>query len=359
MVLPPSQSLDTFPLPWQSRVWSRLTSALQQNELGHALLLAGKRGTGKRLLAEALAQLLLCQQPQSDSHRGVACGDCPSCQLFRSGNHPDLVWIQPNGEDKPLLEVGRRLEGKDGERQIQVDQIRQLLERFALVSRHGETKVAIIERSEMMNLSAANALLKTLEEPTKGTYLILMTEAPSRLLSTIRSRCHYYPVTVSPQDEMASLQWVAECSGSTYEAVASLASFMVAGPLEIRNLMMSERKSEFSAFEQTVLGLKNGREDPVVAAAVWSRHSGSFFLHAFQLLLLALTKSMYGRGGESASSSNTLERSLLSLFNDNRPATDQWFNFVDQSQKSGRLWQEHRVNRQLLLEELLLSWHYL
>ena len=123
----------------------------------------GRAGIGKRTLALNLARALLCETPGAD---GFACGTCASCRYVAAGQHPDLQLVEPFVVDD------------DGEVKVQdpipVDRIRALIEWVQLTSHRGRAKVAVIVPAEAMNLAAANALLKTLEEPPPSTYLILV-----------------------------------------------------------------------------------------------------------------------------------------------------------------------------------------
>lgn len=150
--------------------------------LPHALLLTGPEGIGKGVFAQALAARLLCES-QTD---GGACGACPSCRWFASGNHPDYRYVIPEADAE-----GESVEAekKKASRQIRIDQIR-ALEDFVYVGGHRNgARVVVIEPTEAMNASAENSLLKILEEPPSSVYFILVSSHWRRLLPTIRSRC--------------------------------------------------------------------------------------------------------------------------------------------------------------------------
>ena len=178
--------------PTGAAPWELLPPWLQANEATivaererwpHALLLAGPRGIGKRLLALHLAQALLCESPQPS---GKACGSCIGCNLVMRGAHPDLRLIEPVTYD----DEGNATKVDT----ITVEPIRDLID-FALLSSHrGRAKVAVIAPAEALNGAAANALLKTLEEPPPGTYLVLVTNQPGRLPATLVSRCRRLPL---------------------------------------------------------------------------------------------------------------------------------------------------------------------
>lgn len=159
----------TAPLPWQAPVWERLLQQLESGRLPHGLLVSGPEYSGKSRFALALARLLLCKAPVD----GLNCGRCHACNLSGSGSHGDLLWLAPEGKS----------------RVIKIDAVRALVEFTNRTSGFGLRKVAVLCPAENMNASAANALLKSLEEPSAETYLILVSHRPHGLPATVRSRC--------------------------------------------------------------------------------------------------------------------------------------------------------------------------
>jgi DNA polymerase III subunit delta' len=178
--------------PWNEEAWRSLHDRRQRDTLPHALLLGGPAGLGKRAFAGAFAKSLMCTAIGADGH---ACGVCRACLLLAAGTHPDLVQIN--------LEL--RDDGKS-RTEITVDQMRALSERFTLTSQFGGRQVALIDPADAMNVSASNALLKTLEEPTQGTIIILVADHPARLSATIRSRCQRIDLRL-PRAELA-MRWL-------------------------------------------------------------------------------------------------------------------------------------------------------
>lgn len=153
--------------PWLDPYQYKLTGLAEAGQLHHALLLTGPVGIGKLALARRLAAYLVCKSVQQQ----LPCGRCKSCQLMSSGHHPD-VWQLP-------------VEG----RSIGVDPIRALGQFMQGASQQGGVKLALISQAELMTEAAANALLKTLEEPPQNSFLILQSAHPAQLLPTILSRC--------------------------------------------------------------------------------------------------------------------------------------------------------------------------
>lgn len=176
-------------------VWKTLQG--RRAKLPHALLLSGQKGLGKFELARRFVAGLLCEMPLND---GQACGKCLACNWFSQGNHPDFRLLQPE-----ILSAD--FEAEEGKKkpsqQITIDQIRGLDEFFNVGTHRGGLRIILVNPTEAMNRNAANALLKTLEEPSDKTLFILVSSDPARLLPTIRSRCQVVPVPV-PEFALAS-----------------------------------------------------------------------------------------------------------------------------------------------------------
>jgi DNA polymerase-3 subunit delta' len=181
-------------LPWLDEPLRALVA--QRATLSHALLVTGAAGTGKRNFAMHLAQALLCEAPGGD---GLACGACASCGYFVAGQHPDFRLIEHDvAEDDG--EVKHRNE-------IPVDDIRALRELVQLTAHRGGRRVVVVDPAEGMNRAAANAFLKTLEEPPPDTFLVLVSHQPGRLPATIVSRCRRVALPLPPRE--AALRWLA------------------------------------------------------------------------------------------------------------------------------------------------------
>ena len=160
-------------LPWTQPVSDRIIQQYDKQRLGHALLLVGQEGVGKRLLLRELSQFLLC----TDQQQGP-CGQCGSCHLFNAGSHPDLLMVEPEEKGK----------------QIKIEQVRKVTEFVNTTAQRGHSKVVLLGPAEAMNVNASNALLKSLEEPSANITLLLYSHQPSGLLATIKSRCQQFPV---------------------------------------------------------------------------------------------------------------------------------------------------------------------
>lgn len=184
-------------LPWIGDAMATLATAHQAGRLPHALLIHEAPGSGGDWLAQWAARLVLCQ-----SKIGAPCGACPSCHRVASAQHPDLLLLQPI-EDS---------------RQIRIEQVRELSQELALTAHQGGYKVAIITPADTLNRFAANALLKTLEEPPPRTLLVLVVTQPSRLPATILSRCQRVRVKAPGRQE--AVAWLQATRGAgEWEAV--------------------------------------------------------------------------------------------------------------------------------------------
>jgi DNA polymerase-3 subunit delta' len=187
--IPPGDPLP----PWCVPLWNGLAARAAGGTLPHALLACGPAGLGKRALVDAFVRARLCETPRD----GRACGSCRACRLLAAGTHPDrmLVTLEPN----PKTGVMRK--------EIVVDQIRGLSAHLAMASQLGGWQVAVIDPADEMNPASQNALLKTLEEPSDASLIVLIADQPWRLSATIRSRCQRVDFAVpAPADALAWLE---------------------------------------------------------------------------------------------------------------------------------------------------------
>jgi DNA polymerase III subunit delta' len=188
--------LSADSLPWLQGAQQRLRAALAAQRLPHSLLVLSNPGLGAEQLANWITALVLCESGDSRP-----CGVCASCQLLRADSHPDSHVVRLD-EDA---------------HQIKVDQVRGLIESLTLKSYRGGYKVAVIEGAESLNANGANAFLKTLEEPTANTVLIMIARPSHRLPATIASRCLRLTLQ-APSTEVATAWLRAKAKTGTAEA---------------------------------------------------------------------------------------------------------------------------------------------
>lgn len=234
--------------PWNHAHFAQLAGL--RARLPHALLLHGPRGVGKFALAQALAQGLLCEAPHAD---GRACGQCDACNWFVQGNHPDFRLLQPllpeeaeEGDNEGADKDGASAGGKPGKRTlpiIKVDRVREVTAFVQLSTHRGGWRIALIHPAETMNGEAANALLKTLEEPPPGVLLILVSHQIGRLLPTVVSRCR--KVHIGLPDARAALAWLRTQDVDDAEALLAEAG---GAPLAALDFAEPERGAQREAF---------------------------------------------------------------------------------------------------------------
>ncbi|MEC5425017.1 DNA polymerase III subunit delta' [Virgibacillus sp. C22-A2] len=145
-----------------------ITNSIRKDRISHAYLLQGERGTGKEAIALLLAKRLFCDINKTSVE---PCHECNACKRITSGNHPDVHWIEPEGQS------------------IKIEQIKNLQKEFTYSGLESSQKVYVIQGADTLTLNAANRILKFLEEPSKQTTAIMLTENSQSIISTIRSRC--------------------------------------------------------------------------------------------------------------------------------------------------------------------------
>ena len=186
--------------PWLVPTYHKISQTFSEGLGHHALLIKADQGLGTEGLFEALTKRIMCQTPDN-----VPCGHCHACHLMAAHSHPDFHVLASQ-------------EGKD----IGVDQVRAINE---VVSQHAQqngNKLVYIQDAERLTEAAANALLKTLEEPRPNTYFLLQTEPSSSLLATIYSRCQVWNVPLPTEAE--ALTWLSsQFQAETSELLTALA----------------------------------------------------------------------------------------------------------------------------------------
>lgn len=316
--------------PWQDSLWQQLAGRAQH---AHAYLLHGPVGIGKRALAERLMARLLCQRPEGLE----ACGQCKSCHLLQAGSHPDNYILEPEEADKA----------------IKVDQVRDLVSFVVQTAQLGGRKVVLIEPVESMNINAANALLKSLEEPSGDTVLLLVSHQPSRLLPTIKSRCVQQACPLP--SEALSLQWLAgalpECSEEERGELLTLAA---GSPLAAVSLQAQGAREQRALVVDGVKKLLKQQQSPTQLAESWNAIPLLLLFDWFcdwsgLILRYQLTEDEDGLG---LTDMRKVVQYLAQKSNQGKVLTLQdWI--LAQRQK---VLSKANLNRVLLLEALLVQW---
>lgn len=192
-----------------------LQRSLARGRLGHAYLFSGDQLEKLESLARTLAKTLNCQNPVKQN--GVAvdcCEECPSCVKIENETHADMHWARPESKS----------------RQITIDQIRDMMREIQLRPTEAQFKVAIVVGADRMNVQAANAFLKTLEEPPEDSILVLLSTEPSRMLETILSRCLRVSFSGDNKRELAPAEaaWLEKFSALASEQKTLLGRYLLA-----------------------------------------------------------------------------------------------------------------------------------
>jgi len=254
-------------MPWQDEQWHRIVDLHHKSRLPHAVLLAGEPGTGKHRFALSLCHYLMCQSPVSE----LACGKCRQCQLLASGAHPDLKWLVSEEKSK----------------QIKVGQVRAVVDFLAHTSQQGGFKIAVVAPAEEMNINAANALLKSLEEPAENTLLLLISDSPGQLLPTIRSRCQKVSFPVPPQ--ALSLQWLETVVSGQIDKEHLLREAS-GQPLTALSMLSNDGLERRRHMNDDYQAMLEGRTSPLGVAAGWLGYDLGEILGWLNKLLSELVK---------------------------------------------------------------------
>lgn len=315
--------------PWHEQTWETLMKSLNSGRLPHALLISGHDGLGKQGLAEALVARVLCQQA---TDLQLACGRCGNCQLIAAASHPDFV----------------RLTVEEGKTRIAVQQVRDMIAHLGMKSYRGNEKVALVYPADSMNASSANSLLKTLEEPTDGTLLVLVTARPSRLPATILSRCQR--MEIKPPGHDLGIQWLEQEHGKADWGPAL--AFASGAPIKALALHKAGFAQRIVDLEKQIGAIVAGRSDPTAVAAEWASKDPQLCLEWLKVWAGYLIRGrslgsldMISGGADAKTLKSFIQNIDLKMF----------FKYLDDVNRSFRLL-ETTVNKQSLMEAVLIPW---
>jgi DNA polymerase III subunit delta' len=232
-------------VPWLAPQIDQLRRARAAQRFPTGLLIHDERGAGGEVLARFAAQLALCREPQAP------CGRCRDCRLFAAAQHPDFIELHPIEDSK----------------YIRVEQVRELTEQLVLTAHAGGATAVLISPADSMNANAANALLKSLEEPRAGVTLILVSATPSRMPATILSRC--LRLRIASPARAASVAWLTRVRGSgPWATVLEVLGDAPFEALEADAAALAQLKAETERSLSDALG---GRMDISATAERWAR----------------------------------------------------------------------------------------
>ena len=321
---------------WNEAVWAALPAF---ERLPPVLMLSGANGIGKSQFARALAQALLCT---AGSATRLPCGHCPACRLFASANHPDYRVLEPaaTGDDEDAAEEGGK--SKASARWIKVDAVRGLSDFLALTSHLGGRKVVLIDPAERLHPSAANAMLKTLEEPS-NTQFILVTAQPARVPATVRSRCVRVPLPMP--DQAVACDWL-----RSQGVVPPEPALAMAGGAPLRALQMNTPEQAQLRRRLIDVVFSNPRFDPVAAVDAIGPEQVIALVPALQRWCYDLLLSAAIGGVRYYPDCAQLLHSVA-----RRAPARQLLSFARELQEVARH-QEHPLNPRLLAERCLIGY---
>ncbi|MCG7387439.1 DNA polymerase III subunit delta' [Pantoea sp. ACRSB] len=315
--------------PWLNQPYRYIIGQHQAGRAHHALLIQAIEGMGDDALVWGVSRWLMCQQPDGLK----SCGLCHGCQLMQAQTHPD--WY--------------RLEAEKGKSTLGIDAVRQVTEKLYHFAQQGGAKVVWLPDAAQLSESAANALLKTLEEPPANSWFFLSSREPSRLLATLRSRC--MALSLAPPDEAQSLQWLSKQIPQEAAALQTALRLSAGAPAAALQLLEPARWQARqtlcdalpAALQQDILLLLPAlNADDVAARISW--------------LLALLVDALKWQQGATRWLSNPDRQDVVALLAETFSARA-----LDES---AREWMQCReqllhvaaVNRELLLTDRLLSW---
>lgn len=309
------------PYSWQQDQMQRLDHAIEQQRLPHAILMSGPAGVGKQHLADCLIHRVL------KKHMALAKFEA----LLAAGTHPDVRIVSLLSDKK----------------QIAVDQIRDLSAGLALTPQISNIKIAVIQPAELMNRAAANALLKTLEEPSGNTLIILISHNPGRLPLTIRSRCQHMPQRV-PDSREAGI-WLSEQGVTNYQAYLELTS---GAPLLAKLAAENKWLEQHQYLLDDLSGLIDRQGDIVSISAKWHESDVTLLIRWIKNLVKSLVISKLSEQITSDMAGNFLKNLKISLDRIDLIKLIGYSDFLDQSE----LEINNNLNRELFLEQIFTRW---
>jgi DNA polymerase-3 subunit delta' len=295
--------------PWLNPIFDKLQQRALTQHLHHGLLFVADQGVGEQELVDTLAKSLLCSTKN-------ACGHCKACKLFSAQSHPDLKRVI---SDKPS---------------IGVDLIRQVSEFVTSTSQMLGNKVVIIANIESMTESASNSLLKTLEEPSQNTYILLSTTKPNTLLATITSRCEKIRLPLPSSEE--GLAWLALQTTAAI-SVEGLSAFS-GSPIDYLASLNTE-SSAYETFSEDLEQLLQGKVSELLLAEKSKTEATVVLSWVYQKAVLLFKKS--------------IETAVTSPPNQAQWLSQQAEKLVYDCEQANKKINQAGINKSLILQQIL------
>ncbi|WP_430462491.1 DNA polymerase III subunit delta' [Thalassolituus sp. LLYu03] len=320
-------------LPWQAGAWTELVKRHRKAGLPHALLFTGLAGIGKHQLARYTAKWLLCLRDEDQP-----CGQCHSCHLWEAGSHPDYLLAQP----------------EEGSKQVRIDTVRRVNEFLSQTPQISRCQVVGLRPVEVMNTNAANALLKTLEEPAGESFLLLETERFGSVLPTIRSRCQRFVLETPP--EAAALGWLS-AQGHAAATAAQALRRNHGAPLRANDWLRADQAGQQQRLLELLVQWSRGAAPLQATADGWSKLELSDVTHWFYGFLSDCIKVSMGVPADTLTFGNEVSLVLGGA----TPSAAKLIPLHDKVKEIlGRLLSgAGHYNKQLLIESLLIEWQAL
>ncbi len=318
--------------PWQNKQWQHVWRMKQDRRLPHALLVTGSVGMGKVLFAQALTRAWLCQQVDAE---GNACGVCHACHLLERDVHPNVSWIKPEKEGQA----------------IKIDQIREASDFVYHSSLENADRILLIHPADQLNAHAANALLKTLEEPPAQVVIMLITDQAQHLPATILSRCQriHFPLPLSTE----VIPWLKPQLSDENEA-AFLLHLANGAPLMALALSRNETLVFRRNFLETLQRLSQQQEDPIQSAAKFQKIEPIKWIDFMLVWVMDLLRLQLGCDVKQLMNADYF--SQLTALSKERSVEFHltYMNYLQQIRQQIR--NGMNLNKPLLLESALIRW---
>jgi DNA polymerase III subunit delta' len=348
-----------------------------EKPLPHALLITGPAGVGKSAFSMRLAEGLLCETPKSQRQNGLACGKCQACHWLSQGSHPDLRRVMPAAFDPSYdpsfvaptgsidVDTGDEAAEKGAEKEsdkkksseITVDQIRGMTKFLSITGHRTSLRMVIVDPAMAMNNIAANAFLKTLEEPLGNTLIVMLATRASQISATLRSRCVVHPLTLpTAEDAMEFIRENANFGES--KNVSSLdedeitRSLQMAGGMPLRALSIV--RGQESAGYRLALDVVRSLPDTgwLQASEQMAQLSTPLWMGILQYWVADLARVIHGAAPVRFGTHAAILADLARAPRLRSAEVMKFIQWLDQN----RRWANHPLNAKLFAEETLMRY---